>query len=589
MLKYKLKENSIKPFSLNYLKDYLIGLGVENPDSFIIEPRPEDEEHYSKLENIEEACRSLYKGFKEGKRFFLQIDSDADGYTSSAIFYAFFKKLFPDADIQWRVHEAKQHGVILNTVPIGVDYIIIPDAGTQQTEEQKILVQQGHTVIILDHHDAEGYEEIENVILVNNQASPRFKNKFLSGAGIVYKTIQCFNYMYQDEFPMIYEDYADLAALGIVADSMDIRNLDNNFIITKGLKNIKNPMFRAILEKQDFSIKDIDNPTKIDLAFYVAPLINAVIRFGSEEEKEDMFDGLITYERGRIMETEYRGEIRKENFHDYVARIAGNARARQNREKTKSMEFLSERIEENDLHKNQFIIVKASLNDSVQVPKTLTGLIAGDLVRKYNRPTLVLRPKTMPDGSVEYRGSARAKINGEFTSSLQVLRDSGLCTLVEGHDLAHGVWIPEENLQGVLEYVNDTLSDIEFDVDQYEVDYIFHNGNIDYEMIRQFGSAIHIFGHMLPQPKFAFNLRVSTGSIVVMGANKNTFKFAINGVEFIKFRAEEIVKMIEEDGNHLLEFEIVGRAQINEWQGRETPQIIMDDVSVKPIVLEDLF
>jgi hypothetical protein len=44
MIKYKLKENPIQPFSLSFLKDYLKSLGVENPDSFIQQPRLEDEE-----------------------------------------------------------------------------------------------------------------------------------------------------------------------------------------------------------------------------------------------------------------------------------------------------------------------------------------------------------------------------------------------------------------------------------------------------------------------------------------------------------------------------------------------------------------
>jgi single-stranded DNA-specific DHH superfamily exonuclease len=42
----------------------------------------------------------LYEGFTNNKKFFLQVDSDTDGYTSSAIFYSFFKRLFPEARIE---------------------------------------------------------------------------------------------------------------------------------------------------------------------------------------------------------------------------------------------------------------------------------------------------------------------------------------------------------------------------------------------------------------------------------------------------------------------------------------------------------
>jgi hypothetical protein len=46
MIKYKLKDNPIQPFSFSFLKDYLKSLGVEHPDSFIQEPRLEDQESF---------------------------------------------------------------------------------------------------------------------------------------------------------------------------------------------------------------------------------------------------------------------------------------------------------------------------------------------------------------------------------------------------------------------------------------------------------------------------------------------------------------------------------------------------------------
>jgi single-stranded DNA-specific DHH superfamily exonuclease len=100
MLKYKLKANPIEDFSFSYVADYLKSLGIENPDSFIKEPRLEDQEHYSKLKDIDKMVRLLYEGFKSNKKFFMQVDSDTDGYTSASIFFAFFRELFPNAQIE---------------------------------------------------------------------------------------------------------------------------------------------------------------------------------------------------------------------------------------------------------------------------------------------------------------------------------------------------------------------------------------------------------------------------------------------------------------------------------------------------------
>jgi single-stranded-DNA-specific exonuclease len=427
MIKYKLKDNPIETFSFNYIEDYLKSLGIEKTSSFLEKPSPEDEEHYSKLDNIELAIDELHKSFTNNKKIFLQVDSDADGFTSSAIFYAFFKRVFPDANIEYRLHDGKEHGVIVGTIPIDADVIVIPDAGSMQFDEQKEISRSGRPMIILDHHKVENPPKFEGVILVNNQSSKNFQNKFLSGAGVVYKTIQAYTEKYL-KGGLLYEHFADLAAVGIISDMMDTRTLDNNYIIQKGLSNIQNPMLQSLLEKQSFSISDTLSPTKIDIAFYISPIINGVIRFGTEEEKYDLFKGFVSYNETKMIETVYHGNIRREHFYDYIARVSYNVKERQNREKLKSLKFLTSEIEKNKLQDNQILIVKVSKDD---VPQTITGLVAMELLKKYKKPTLVLRPRN-ENGEIIFAGSGRGKANGDFDSLHGFLRESGLCEYVEG-------------------------------------------------------------------------------------------------------------------------------------------------------------
>lgn len=108
---------------------YLQSLGISNVDSFLYKPRPSDYESPWNLDGMEELIDELYTGFTLDKHFFLQVDSDTDGYTSSSIFYNYFKTLFPEAKIEWRIHDGKEHGVILKTVPCYTDIVVIPDAG----------------------------------------------------------------------------------------------------------------------------------------------------------------------------------------------------------------------------------------------------------------------------------------------------------------------------------------------------------------------------------------------------------------------------------------------------------------------------
>lgn len=580
-IKYQVKHNtSININSINPVQDYLQSLGISNPISFIERPRLEDQEYYGNLENINEMVRELYKGFTENKKFFLQVDSDVDGITSSAIFYLFFKRLFPKVEIRHRMHEGKQHGVILDTIPEDTDYVIIPDAGTMQYDEQMAMVAAGYRVMIMDHHNTDEFIEIENVIVVNNQLSPNFKNKHLSGAGVVYKVIQAFNFMYQDEFPIIYHDYIDLAALGIVSDMMDTRNLDNNYIIYKGLNNIKNPMLKALLEKQDYSITSQTNPTKIDIAFYIAPLMNGVIRYGSTNDKDELFRGFIETNIDEFVESTYAGNVRKEKFYDYVARNSYNIKEKQNREKLKFMNYLTDRIEKDKSYEHQILIVLASKDDEVVIPKTITGLVAMELLKKYKKPTLLLRPKS-EDGVDYYAGSGRGKKNGEFNSLMAVLRKSGLCEYVEGHDMAHGVMIREDRIDELVKFVDEELKDIEFDVNSLEVDILFTENNINKDLITKFGSLNHIYGNGIPQPKFAFELMIDAMAFNFIGRNASTVKFRINGVDFIKFNSKELAQQIQSLETPTIKATVIGRAQINEWGGNITPQIMIDDIEVE--------
>lgn len=125
----KFKNNNTFEPKMGACVDYLKSFGITEVESFLYKPKPSDYENPWKLDYMQEMIDQLHEGFENGKRFFLQVDSDVDGMTSSAIFYNYFTTLYPMADITYRVHEGKEHGVILDTIPVTTDIVIIPDAG----------------------------------------------------------------------------------------------------------------------------------------------------------------------------------------------------------------------------------------------------------------------------------------------------------------------------------------------------------------------------------------------------------------------------------------------------------------------------
>lgn len=576
---YILKKDPIQLDNGNFIFNYLKQLGIKKPLSFINGPSKVDEESPILLDNIDKMVEELKYGFDNDKSFFVQVDADADGITSAAIFYNYFKKLYPEAKINYRVHEGKEHGVIVETVPEEFDYVVIPDAGTNQIKEQIQLISRGQKVLVLDHHEPDDFKEIENVVVVNNQLSKSFKNKSLSGAGVVYKAIQYFSKLYSDN--QDYQEYTDLAALGIISDMMDTRQLDNNYLIHYGLNNINNPMFKALLSEQSYSVSSSTNPNKIDIAFYITPLINAVIRAGSYEENEMMFEGFITSGKEDVMvEREWRGKTYTQNYYENIARICSNIRGQQNRKKEKAKEFLDLKLQKDFGIDNSIILAITSREDEITVPKTMTGLVAMELMKKYKKPTLVLRPKKT-EGVMHLYGSGRGTSTVGFNSFKDVLNESPYTVFAQGHGMAFGFGVRKDELENFMKDMNERLSGIDFGNDILEVDAIFTNKNIREDVLIDFGESIHLYGNSIPQPKFAFKLNLTPSNFSVIGKKKNVVKIEYKGIEFIKFNCGDLAEQLEEGIGDLVEIEIVGRAQINEFRGSRTTQVIMDNFKMK--------
>ena len=564
--------------NVSYIAQYLLSLGIKERDipSFIDRPRDEDEDHPEDLLNMKAACATAWSELIHGAKVFVVVDSDTDGYTSSSILINYLRRRFPSIDIKYALHPGKEHGIVLEDIPEDRTLIFVPDAGSNNIEEQKALVSQGKTVIILDHHDIET-EENTGAIIVNNQFSPYFSNKSMSGAGIVYMFIKMMDELY---FPSeaIYQDYRDLAAIGIIADAMNMTTLGNNFLAFHGLKNIRNQFIKEVAIKQAHGIKNPNCLTKIDVAFYIAPIINGVIRSGEPEDKMMVFRAMSEEDNHEDCVRTWRGVEYHETIYQCAARLAANAKGRQDASKKKAFEWLCGKIKQEGHDKDNIIIVTLDDAESKKVTPTLTGLIAMELVKEFNRPALVLRKTTFEGGAQLYGGSGR---NGNFfgLSDLKTFLHKVGITYGEGHANAFGAFLTAEEVEKVRETANKTLNPETFE-NVYEVDYIFKNNwDIDDEMLYQMASYDDLWGNSLPQPKFAFTIDFNKTDVLIMGKDKSSIKIKCNGIDFVAFKKSELAQTLL--GMPAGTAHIVGRPQLNEWNGNFNIQVMIDDIEVE--------
>lgn len=89
-------------------------------------------------------------------------------------------------------HVGKTHGLSDTKVmrqirdEVKPNLLIVPDAsGTP--EQYQALVDLGLDILVIDHHDTNDRGDNNRVIVVNNQQSENYKNKALSGVGVVWQ------------------------------------------------------------------------------------------------------------------------------------------------------------------------------------------------------------------------------------------------------------------------------------------------------------------------------------------------------------------------------------------------------------------
>ena len=559
-MQYRLVNENFKD---NYGENLLRARGIFNIDAFLKPVEQVCLQNYEQLNNITAGANILLGILNEGKPILIIVDSDVDGYTSAAILYQYIEDNFPGANIHYRLHSGKQHGLedhIDNIIEEDWGLIICPDSSSNDKEYHEKL---NCPVLILDHHELD-CEVSANAIIINNQISEQYQNKELTGAGVTYQFCRLL-----DDIVGLNSanNYIDLAALGICADMGSMAQIENRYICYTGFKNVKNPFFKAILEKQSYSTGGKVNPMTV--AFYVVPMINAMIRTGTMEEKTRLFEAFI---HGNEMipsgKRGAKGILEKRAIES--VRECTNARTHQNKILDKNVEKFEDRISKYGLLDNRILFVR--LEDDDDLPSELNGLLAMKLAAKYKKPTIVARLN--PEGYD--RGSIRNVSNCALTDLKQFLTESGYFEYVQGHANAAGCSIADKDLRAFHEYANEALSTIDFGEGVYDVNFVRAAADPDLEdLVFDLAKYEDTWGQGNPQALvFVRDLNITKDEYQIMGKNKDTLKITKFGISYMKFFAKDLIQQLEQMDK--IKINLVGKPNLNEWGGSFTPQIFIE-------------
>ena len=484
--------------------------------------------------------------FNLDKRSQIQIivDSDLDGIASATILYKFLNKFYPTIETVFSIHTGKQHG-LSDDIKLDelTELVMLPDAGSNDVEQANALNKKGIDVICLDHHIMEQPNPYASIV---NCMDGGYPNQNLCGAAVTWLFLygycckylnahdECFEYLYQ---------LLDLVAIATISDIMLVTNEDNMFFIQNGLSNIHSNALKAFLQSQEVPLNDV---TIEHIKFKVAPLISAMIRMGSMEEKILLFRAFIDdYEE---FDYEKRGSlgIETESIYDRVVRLCKNAKSRQDRAKQKLLDSCR-------VHEYEHIILVEYPDEKAS---TLTGLVANELANQYCKPCIVYHQKdaneTTGETTTKYSGSIRNYDGSPITSFKAVLEFAfdEKCN-VQGHDNAAGLIFdglsPDEFAnqfsKALFSSYWDTVEDVSsvaIGEKEYVVDFEIDADDVDAGFVSRMTFFDHYSGYgFAPVTVLIRNIPVDAENFKTIGKNSLSWKVSCDGVEYVKFKIPE--------------------------------------------------
>jgi len=526
------------------------------------------------IKNLKDVCEIVNDIIlnKKGKIGIVQ-DPDADGYMSSAIMHNYLAECYPDqaSRLELFIHEDKSHGIIPELIDDTFDLIIAPDCSSNEQDVHKKIVDTWNIpIVILDHHDAKEYSPYATMVNISLDDYP---NKKLAGGGVCLKFAQLYDSLYGFEN---FTHFFDMAAIANLADMIEINTEETIYISQMGMKNIYNTFLKTLYEAKSFNLGDQVTPTGI--SFYIAPLINAMTRVGTLEEKQEFVSAITTQEPQKIQSTK-RGAKNgdTETIQGCIVRKMNNIKSRQDRIRNRAFEELESKVVDEKLIDNQILI----LDTENKYPRTFTGLIANQFVGKYKKPTLV-GTYFDKDGCSMFGGSARGDDKSDLSEMKQFEQDSGLFDFAEGHEAAHGFAFEADKKEEIISYFNSKLKGIVFEP-VFKLDFDIDWANLSMTNLKEIIRYSTYWARGLEEPIFAIrNIPIQKETVEVGGSfGDHKITFSAGQLRFIKFKGVPTEVAQKLSGNGQSKIDVVGTIKKTTYKGETYYQVYVSELEVK--------
>ncbi|PTE77594.1 single-stranded-DNA-specific exonuclease RecJ, partial [Staphylococcus gallinarum] len=505
------------------------------------------------MSDMQKAVERINLAIDQNQKILVYGDYDADGVTSTTILVTALREL--GAHVGWYIPNRFTEGygpnemAFKNAYDEGVSLIITVDNGIQGHKEIEMIQELGVDVIVTDHHEIG--ETLPNAFAIVHPMHPDFDYpfKYLCGAGVAYKLTQSLL-----EQPPV--SFLGLVAIGTIADLVSLTD-ENRTLVKQGLNVLNDhcpPAIKALLKQADYN----DEINEETIGFIIGPRLNAVGRLedatlaaellmcDNEEEAEFYAD-----------QVEFFNQERK----DIVAQITEEA-----------LQVAEEQVQNG----NKFLVLaQADWHEGV------LGIVASKIVETYALPTLILN---IDEAQQHAKGSARSI---EQVSMFEILTEhASLIDKFGGHHMAAGMTLAIENVEPLRQALNASMAEIEKTTSlepRKHVDTTIDESEITLKNIQDI-QRLRPFGSDFTSPCFELE-DVIVQQAKAIGQDKKHLKLTMG---------EEKLQAIFWQNGHLVQelgdgqpINVIGTLQINEWNGFQSPQFMIQDLANNSLQILD--
>ncbi|ETX28817.1 recombination protein RecJ [Roseivivax isoporae LMG 25204] len=508
------------------------------------------------LRDMQAAAARVLRAARGGERIAIFADYDVDGGASAALLIDWLRQMGRTATlyIPDRIDEGYgPNEPAMAELAAGHDLIVCVDCGT--LSHGPVAAAAGADVVVLDHHlGGETLPDALAVVNPNRQDEDGALGHLCAAAVVFLMLVEAGRQLRAAgaRGPELM-DLLDLVALATVADVAPLRGVNRAFV-RQGLKVMARRERPGLVALSDVARLDTA-PTSYHLGYVLGPRVNAGGRIGQADlgarllAETDPTTARAMAEKLDALNTERR-EV------EAAVRAAAVAQA-----------------EARGLDAPLVWAAGEGWHPGV------VGIVASRLKELTNRPAIVIGL----DGDTG-KGSGRSVAGVDLGASIQRLAGEGLLLKGGGHRMAAGLTVARAAVEPAMERLAELLARQgagQGGAADLRLDGLLMPGAADVEMILALDRA-GPFGQGAAAPRFAFGdmgitfaKRVGESHLRI-GFGDGTGP-ALGAIAFGAFDGPLGPALLDHRGRR---FHLAGRLELNEWQGRRSVQLRLEDAAV---------